>query len=193
MWRYGWPTRRWRPAAGPVGAVQEEFPLVFADETIGELIAEADEPFTTAERRLLTGLLGQVAAAGHAVRLERDLRQSRERILGAAEEERRRLRRDLHDGLGPALAGVVLGLQRVRGRLPAGTPAADQLDTLTRQTQAAVADVRRLVYGLRPPALDEFGLVGALTEQARCLGAIEVDGPNRQLQLPAAVEVAAYR
>lgn len=180
------------------GGVREEFPLVFAGEAIGELIAEADDAFTAAQRRLVTGLLGQVAAAGHAVRLERDLRHSRERIVGAAEEERRRLRRDLHDGLGPALAGVVLGLHRVRSRLAADTAAAtaeqlDALDTLTGQMQAAVADVRRLVYGLRPPALDELGLVGALTEQARSLGSIEVDGPPHHLELPAAVEVAAYR
>jgi signal transduction histidine kinase len=180
-------------ASGRCGGAREEFPLVFGGETIGELIAEAGEPFTAAERRLVTGLLGQVAAAGHAVRLERDLRHSRERIVGAAEEERRRLRRDLHDGLGPALAGVVLGLQRVRGRVRADESAAGQLDTLTQQTQEAVADVRRLVYGLRPPALDELGLVGALTEQARLLGAIEVDGALDGLLLPAAVEVAAYR
>ncbi|MEV0272260.1 sensor histidine kinase [Hamadaea sp. NPDC050747] len=177
----------------PGGGVRETFPLVFAGETIGDLIAESDEAFTTAERRLIGGLLGQVAAAGHAVRLERDLQRSRERIVGAAEEERRRLRRDLHDGLGPALAGVVLGLHRVRGRLAGDAVAAEQLDTLTQQTQAAVADVRRLVYGLRPPALDELGLVGALTEQASTLGSIEVCGPADELQLSAAVEVAAYR
>ncbi len=175
------------------GGIREAFPLVFAGETIGHLIVEADEAFTTAERHLIGGLLGQVAAAGHAVRLERDLQHSRERILGTAEEERRRLRRDLHDGLGPALAGVVLGLHRVRGRIASDTVAAEQLDTLTHQTQSAVADVRRLVYGLRPPALDELGLVGALTEQARTLGAIQVQGQADELQLPAAVEVAAYR
>jgi two-component system NarL family sensor kinase len=177
----------------PAGGVAEEFPLVFAGEAIGELVACADGPLTAGERRLLTDLLGQVAAAAHADRLERDLRRSRERIVGAAEEERRRLRRDLHDGLGPALAGVVLGLQSVRRRLIDDAAAADQLDTLTGQTQAAVADIRRLVYGLRPPALDELGLVGALTEQARSLGRIEVDGPSEDLRLPAAVEVAAYR
>jgi two-component system, NarL family, sensor kinase len=68
-----------------------------------------------------------------------------------------------------------------------------QLDTLTQQTQAAIAEVRRLVYDLRPPALDELGLVGALAEQARHLGAIRVEGPDPQPPLPAAVEVAAYR
>ena len=180
-------------SGSPIGDVQEKFGLVLAGETIGDLVTESAEPFTPSERRLVTGLLSQVATAGHAVRLERDLRQSRERILGAAEEERRRLRRDLHDGLGPALAGMVLGLHRVRRRVTDNPVASGQLDVLTRQTQEAVADVRRLVYGLRPPALDELGLVGALTEQARSLGAIDVDGPAEVLQLPAAVEVAAYR
>ncbi|MDG6110491.1 sensor histidine kinase [Dactylosporangium aurantiacum] len=173
----------------------EEFPLVFAGETIGDLVAEPrDGEFTATERRLLAGILGQVAAAGHAVALTGDLRRSRERVVAAAEEERRRLRRDLHDGLGPALASVVLGLQRARRRVDSDpAAAAQQLDTLTGQTQAAVADVRRLVYGLRPPALDELGLVGALTEHASALGAIDVEGPDREPVLPAAVEVAAYR
>jgi len=178
-------------------APRAEFPLVFAGETIGVLAAEhreGEQPFTTAERRLLAGIAGQVAAAGHAVSLTRDLMRSRERLVAATEEERRRLRRDLHDGLGPGLAGVVLGLQRARHQLtddPAA--AATQLDALTAQTQQAIAEVRRLVYNLRPPALDELGLVGALTEQAQTLGGITVEGPARPQHLPAAVEVAAYR
>src|SRR4029450_8477677 len=71
--------------------------------------------------------------------------------------------------------------------------AREQLDELTVQTQQAIAEVRRLVYDLRPPALDELGLVGAPPEQPRALGPFTVLGPDRPLQLPAAVEVAAYR
>jgi signal transduction histidine kinase len=177
----------------PGRGAAEEFPLVFAGELIGRLLIEtSEEPLTAAERRLLTGLLAQVAAAGHAVSLAGDLHRSRERLVGAAEEERRRLRRDLHDGLGPALAGVVLGLQRARRHMAVDTEAAaEQMDVLTGQTQAAVAEVRRLVYGLRPPALDELGLIGALGEQAGSLGGIEVRGEVPEL--PAAVEVALYR
>ena len=79
-------------------------------------------------------------------------------------------------------------------RLPANVDAAcEQLDELTHQTQAAVGEVRRLVYGLRPPALDELGLVGALSEHARTFGGIEIIGPPDLPELPAAVEVAAYR
>jgi signal transduction histidine kinase len=176
------------------GGPSEEFPLVFAGESIGAVIIEAvGGELTPAERRLLVDLLGQIAAAAHAVALTTDLSQSRERLVGAAEEERRRLRRDLHDGLGPALAGVVLGLQRARRRLESDpADATAQLDVLTGQTQAAVAEVRRLVYGLRPPALDELGLVGALIEQASSLGAISVEGAV-SVELSAAVEVAAYR
>jgi two-component system NarL family sensor kinase len=181
-------------SGNPSGGQCEQFPLVFAGESIGTVIIEAaGGELTASERRLLTDLLGQIAAAAHAVALTADLSQSRERLVGVAEEERRRLRRDLHDGLGPALAGVVLGLQRARRRLesdPADTTT--QLDVLTDQTQAAVAEVRRLVYGLRPPALDELGLVGALVEQASSLGAISVRGAV-SAELPAAVEVAAYR
>jgi two-component system NarL family sensor kinase len=183
--------------AGPAGPDTHAFPLVFAGETIGVLLAgrrDVNQPFTAAEQRLLTGIARQVAAAGHAVSLTRDLRRSRERLINATEEERRRIRRDLHDGLGPGLAGVVLGLQRARrqiGHDPAAAQA--QLDALTAQTQAAIAEVRRLVYDLRPPALDELGLVDALREQARMLGEVTVDAPGGLPTLPAAVEVAAYR
>lgn len=179
------------------GAPRDTFPLVFAGETIGVLTAEQREtglPFTAAERTLLKGITQQVAAAGHAVSLTRDLQRSREHLIAATEEERRRLRRDLHDGLGPGLAGVVLGLQRARQHLTTDPGKARvQLDELTGQIQQAIAEVRRLVYNLRPPALDELGLIGALTEKARAFGQITVVGPGSSLQLPAAIEVAAYR
>jgi two-component system, NarL family, sensor kinase len=175
--------------------VRVELPLVFAGERIGRLVADTgpDRVLTVVERRLLGDLSRQVAPAAHAVSLSGDLARSRERLVAATEEERRRLRRDLHDGLGPALAGVVLGLQRTRTRVPSDPGMAQsQLDDLTRQVQDAVADVRRLVYGLRPPAVDELGLIGAITEQARAMGGVEVHGDVNG-DLPAAVEVAAYR
>jgi signal transduction histidine kinase len=183
--------------AGRDGAGREwvELPLVFAGERIGRIVVATgpDRVLTVRERRLLAELSGQVASAAHAVSLTGDLARSRERLVAATEEERRRLRRDLHDGLGPALAGVVLGLQRTRARLVNDPAAAQaQLDDLTRQVQDAVADVRRLVYGLRPPAVDELGLVGAIKEQAQAMGSVEVHGVVDG-DLPAAVEVAAYR
>jgi two-component system, NarL family, sensor kinase len=172
-----------------------ELPLLFAGEQIGRLLASTgpDRVLNMAEHRLLAELSRQVASAARAVSLTRDLARSHERLVAASEEERRRLRRDLHDGLGPTLAGVVLGLHRTRQRLETDPAAAQaQLDELARQVQDAVADVRRLVYNLRPPAVDDLGLIGAIEEQAQVMGIVEVHGVIDG-DLPAAVEVAAYR
>ncbi len=132
------------------------------------------------------------------------LRQSREALVVAREDERRRLRRDLHDGLGPSLAAmtVKLGVARLQVR---SDPAATEslLDEVTVETQAAIAEVRRLASGLRPPALDEVGLVEAIRRRADgfavepgvsgALPRIDVIGPDQLPSLGAAAEVAAYR
>jgi signal transduction histidine kinase len=128
-----------------------------------------------------------------------ELQRSRERLVTTREEERRRLRRDLHDGLGPALAGAALKVEAAENLLASDLDGASGLLQDARaEIQDAVAEVRRLVYALRPPALDELGLVGALREQAQRLGVgervrVEVDAPEQLDGLPAAVEVAAYR
>jgi signal transduction histidine kinase len=134
---------------------------------------------------LLDDLARQVGIATHAVRLTADLQHSRERLVTAREEERRRLRRDLHDGLGPTLASFTLKLDAARNLLerePATTNAL--LADLKAQAQAAIANIRRVVYDLRPPALDELGLVTALREQAAqySVGANHVKGIAARLQ-----------
>ncbi len=117
----------------------------------------------------------------------------------ATEDERRRLRRDLHDGLGPALAGLTLQVDTVRNVLAQGGPDVNaQLLRLRAGIQTTVLDVRRVVEGLRPPALDELGLAGAVDELAQRLTnqahlPIEVHIPAQLPPLAAAVEVAAYR
>jgi signal transduction histidine kinase len=127
------------------------------------------------------------------------LQRSRERLVLAREEERRRLRRDLHDGLGPTLGNLTLQLDAVDDLIEGDPSAAHELVLkVKRQTQLAIGEIRRLVDDLRPPALDELGLVTALREQAahyNQLGAlrVEVDTPESLPSLPAAVEVAAYR
>ena len=178
-------------------------PLIYNGETIADLVVQVPpgRQLTAPDERLLADLAQHAGPAVHAVRLTADLQLSRERLVAAREEERRRLRRDLHDGLGPALAGMALKLDAARTR--ADDPRVDEiLAELRGETQDAIAGVRRVVYELRPPALDELGLVGALREQAARLSGgadgarplrVEVDAPDALPSLPAAVEVAAYR
>jgi signal transduction histidine kinase len=176
-------------------------PLLYQSQQVGELLLAPrarGESFTPADHRLLDDLARQVGVAVHAVRLTADLQQSRERLVTAREEERRRLRRDLHDGLGPALASITLKLDAARNLLIRDPTAADTLLVdLKKQTQSAVADIRRLVYELRPPSLDELGLIQALREQAEQYlhdGLyITLNAPEPLPPLPAAVEVATYR
>ncbi|MCB0234579.1 MAG: two-component sensor histidine kinase, partial [Anaerolineae bacterium] len=115
------------------------------------------------------------------------------------EEERRRLRRDLHDGLGPQLASLSLKADTARNLVEEDPATAARLlfDVKT-QTQDAIGDIRRLVHGLWPPALDQLGLAGALSEQASALSSangvqIVLAAPEALPSLSAAVEVAAYR
>jgi signal transduction histidine kinase len=132
-------------------------------------------------------------------RMTGDLQGARERLVSAREEERRRLRRDLHDGLGSVLAGVRVQLEaagRALDRDPSRVEAL--LRDASQATAEALADLRRLVYALRPPALDALGLVGAVREHAQSLSGpdspvFEVDAPDELPALPAAVEVAALR
>jgi signal transduction histidine kinase len=188
-------------AYGTAAGEPIRLPLVYQAETVGQLLVAPRAPgeaFTPSERRLLEEIALQAGVAAHAVRLTADLQRSRERLITAREEERRRLRRDLHDGLGPQLASLTLTLAAARELLRQDVDAADLLlQELGIHTQAAIADIRRVVYALRPPALDDLGLVLALREQAAQYGhtglRITVEAPERLPPLPAAVEVAAYR
>lgn len=191
--------------SGSVPASAARIPLELHGEVVGELVAaprgtrSSDTRHGDADLRVLQALAGPLASAAYALRLTGDLEDSRTRLLTAREDERRRLRRDLHDGLGPQLAGVVMGLDVVGSALSRGdVDRAGSLATaVTEQARTAVEDVRRLVAGLRPPALDDLGVLGAL----RTLGPVAVEhGPAVTIEgagdldaLPAAVEVAAYR
>ena len=154
-------------------------------------------PLRSRDRRLLDDLAGHLGGMLHARQLTDELQQTLERIVLAREEERRRLRRDLHDGLGPALAGHLLRLDLIAGSLDHEAPARAEIDALRDELGATVLEVRRLVEGLRPPALDELGLAGAITQATQRLTRatpISVDLRIAPLpELPAAMEVAAYR
>jgi signal transduction histidine kinase len=184
----------------PVGDT-EEFAMVYQDGVAGRLIVgrRGGQKFGHADRRLLADLARQAGVAAHGVQLTLALQRSRAALVTAREEERRRLRRDLHDGLGPALAGVTLGLHAAEAHVRNDPDrAVAQLQNLAEQVEESVRDIRRLVYGLRPPALDELGLSRAIQREAGRLESdglvIAVDVPSHGLgRLPAAVEAAAYR
>jgi signal transduction histidine kinase len=181
-------------------------PLVSHTEAVGELVLAPRAPgenFTPGDRVLLSDLARQAGIAAHAVRLTEDLKQltvdlqrSRERLVTTREEERRRLRRDLHDGLGPQLASLTLKLETARNRLAHDLLAQTLLSDLAQRTWATVTDIRRLVYALRPPALDELGLLSALRELTLQYGdqvSLHLDAPACLPELSAALEVAVYR
>lgn len=176
-------------------------PLMYQGDTVGQLVLAprlGESGFSAADRRLLEDLARQAGVAAYAVSITAEVQLARERLVTAREEERRRLRRDLHDGLGPALASVTL-MADAAGNLLARDPAAATklLNELKEEAKAATAEIRRVVYQLRPPALDELGLIPALREQAEQYrqGGLQVSirAPGSMPPLPAAVEVAAYR
>jgi signal transduction histidine kinase len=178
-------------------------PLTHQGENIGQLVVAPRAPgeeFSPADRHLLKNIAHQAGMAVHAVSLTADLQRSRQRLVTAREEERRRLRRDLHDGLGPNLASQGLKLAAVKQLLEKDPASAiPLLDQVMTQNQSTVEEVRRLVYGLRPPALDELGLVAAIRDYVAEMDGnaalhVEITQPPDALPpLSAAVEVAAYR
>jgi signal transduction histidine kinase len=181
----------------------ETLTLVYHREEVGRLVLSPRAPgeaFSEADRSLLEDLARQAEVAVHAVALTADLQRSRERLVATREEERRRLRRDLHDGLGAQLAGLNVQAGTIRRLIPSDPGAADEVVVeLREELRGAIADIRRLVYDLRPPALDDLGLVASLRRLAERYGSegeqlrMSVEAPEDLSDLPAAVEVAVYR
>jgi len=196
------------PVAASIGAAYgtpATVDLTVGGITFGRLRVEVDvgrDPFGPGDRRLLEDVGTQVGALVQAVSANRELQLSRQRLVAAREEERRRLRRDLHDGLGPSLATLAMRLE-VAGDLVADDPeqAADLVARLAHQAREEIGEVRRLVEGLRPPALDQLGLASALRHRAAEHGSPSmpvavpwtVEADDDLEPLSAAVEVAAYR
>jgi two-component system NarL family sensor kinase len=181
------------------------WPLTYDGRPVGNIqcgLRRGERRMSDADAPALGMLAAPVAAALHATLLTNDLQASRERIIATQEEERHRLRRELHDGLGPTLTGIAFGADAAANLIDTHPEqATDLLTTLRRDTRAALADVRRLVDDLRPRALDELGLVGALQQRADQLAwradgqsvDVKLEVPSEMPPLPAAVEVATYR
>lgn len=180
----------------------EILPLVFQLETIGQMLLAPRAPgelFSPPDRRLLESIARQAGVAAYNVRLTQELQRSRERLVTTREEERRRLRRDLHDELGPIIAAMSFKLDVIHNRAEYDANAVKTTAAeLKTQMQGVLADIRRIAYDLRPPALDELGLVGALKEHIASHNRVQglqitLEAPETPPPLPAAVEVAAYR
>ncbi|WP_284642864.1 sensor histidine kinase [Paenibacillus silviterrae] len=196
------------------GDVQEGTPyreaLIHRGELLGYLYAaprSAGEAFTASDHKLLGMLARQAGVVVENLRVTLDLRltaaalqESREKLVMAREEERKRLRRDLHDDLAPRLAAIALTASAAEDLVEKDAQAAQAiLSELRSVIRSTVTDIREMVHHMRPPALDELGLIGALRERVqeikRSASEMEIvlSVPAELPQLPAALEVAAYR
>jgi signal transduction histidine kinase len=177
---------------GHPGPSSTQVRLRYADRDLGHLVITGDR-----NPDLVAALAPQVAVVVRAVALNADLDATRQQAIGAALAERGRLRRDLHDGLGPSLSGVALGLEAATMQMNADPDAAlDVLGRIRVEVTSAVAEVHRLLDGLRPPELVTYGLAAALRERLALPGI----GPRVNVHAPAAlppldptVELSAYR
>lgn len=175
--------------------------LVYQSEVVGQLIFAPrgrGEPFSPMDKQLLETIARQTSIAVYNVRLTDELQRSREELVVAREEERRRLRRDLHDGLGPMLATISVGMDSIPHLVDKPDLLHEVSQDLKSQALSALGDIRRIAYNLRPPALDELGLRAALKQHMDATShysglQLLFDAPEHLPTLPAAVEVAAYR
>lgn len=183
-------------SVGEPPAAVDRVPLRYGGAEVGELQL-ARRRRSLRELQRLEHLGRQAAVAVHSVLLTREARRARQLVVAAREEERRRLRWDLHDGIAPSIAALALQAETARDLVQQDPAAATRiLDRLVPRLNGAVADVRSLVHELRPPTLDELGLAGAVRELAARFA-----GPGRHVEahiadvegLPAAVDLAAYR
>lgn len=175
----------------------EEFPITWRGETIGRLQVDGDGQLRARDQQLLRDLALAAAPGLAAVRLTADLERSRQHLVVVREEERRRLRADLHDGLGPQLAGLAMGLDAIDALVERDPEAArEAAGQLRARSREALETARAVARGLRPPALDDLGLVDALRHQLGSIGSggvvVSLDVDDAIGALPAAIEVASY-
>lgn len=190
-------------------AAVELFPISVGDQVVGRLAVAPRKDarsLSPLDRQLLSDLARHSGVSARVVGLLTDLRTAQQRLLVAREEERHRIHRDLHDGLGPSLVGLTLQLE-VAGELADAEAASDPgtsgalaplLHRLHAEAARATEDVRRLVRDLRPAELDELGLPAAVAAAAARLKgphapAFALDTPTSLPQLDVAVEDAAYK
>lgn len=180
------------------------FPLRHGGQALGSLGVgprRGERAVTSGDARLLEALAPHLAVVVSARRLTEDLARERERVVAATLAERERLRRDLHDGLGPSLSGIALGLEAADHALDGDLSTTRDLLARTRtEAEGAVREIRRVIDGLRPSALDQHSLADAVRETASGLGLGQPGRPSFALEvrdlpprLAASVEEAAFR
>ena len=174
-------------------------PLVLDEQLVGALTVwpRPGERLDGQTELALAALVPTVAVAAKLAATAEALSHSRARIAVARDEERRALRRELHDGLGPALAGVTYGLMAARNLMATDPAAAGALlDQMVAELDARIEDVRSLARELVPPVLLEEGLPAALAELAERprLGGIDVELVIGELpiELPTTLTTALY-
>ena len=176
------------------------FPIIYRGETIGQLVVAADQAhqvLSVDDNRTVAMIAQRVGGAAYVVRMTRDLQHARERLVLTREEERRRLRRNLHEAVGPTLTTIALKMGALRERVQPDPTSESMVIELREQVRQVVTQIRHVIYDLRPPALEELGLLMTIHEQAQqfSIGGLQVvvHTPEFLPPLPAAVEVAAYR
>lgn len=165
--------------------------LAYRGTTLGRLVVGGRLGYP--QRRRLPATAAQLSLTAHTLLVSRRLARRGEEMLAAREEERRYLRRDLHDDLGPTLAAIAMTLEAASNLLGRDPMAAERLLTGVRdQSRDAVVDLRRIVSRLRPSTIDQMGLLTVVRELvAGYAREITLDLPDDVPQLPAAIEIAA--
>jgi signal transduction histidine kinase len=174
--------------------------LVAAGEVLGELAVSPRKGETrlgTADERLLAVLAPLLALVLRSTALAEALQVEQQRVVQATAAERTRLRRDLHDGLGPSLTGIGLGLEAIDGpTVPERSRPV--VARLRAEVAACLEEVRRILEDLRPGALESDDLLALLRSRAAHLTAttsvrVAVHAPSALPTLPRDVEAAALR
>jgi signal transduction histidine kinase len=185
-----------------LGDVSEALPVRHQGELLGAITVKKppSEPLTSDERKLLNDLAAQAGLVLRNARLNEELRlrleelqASRQRIVAAQDQERRRIERNIHDGAQQQLVALAVKLGLVRTIGKADQEKADQiLAELQTDAQQALEDLRDLARGIYPPLLADQGLVAALEAQARKASLPVAVAANGVGRYPQEVEAAVY-
>lgn len=176
------------------------FPIAFGGQPLAEMLVTprvGQDSLNATDRELLSDLATQAGPALYAGRLIDELTDSRERLRLGRLEERAALRRALHDGISPTLAGIAIAAAAARVREPGDPTVHRLLDRIEQEAGTGSTTLRALLAGLRPPGLSELGLAAAIEQRAAELGeaaGIPFDVRNQE-PLPALdpdVEQTAY-